>query len=149
MSSKRAYIPWPEKCAALICLAFGIPYDHAKAMDVDAVLSLVDFDHYPIPKAHGGPDKFFNLTPRLRPGHRIKTAKIDIPVIAKTKRVRAANAAHTRIMLNKTFGDAKVFEELFQEFMVGRPKAKRKMPSRPFPKGQRKMQSRNTLRRAK
>lgn len=128
--SKRDYIPWPEKCAALICLAFNIPYEHAKLMHVDQVNGLVDYDHYPIPKAapHNGPDKFFNLTPRLRPDHRFKTATKDIPMLAKGKRIRRVNEDFQRRMLAKV-GQA---EE------PPRPKSKwpqgRKMQSRPFPK---------------
>lgn len=99
--SRRSYIPWPEKCAALICLHFGIPYAHARAMHVDQVNALVHYDHYPVAKALGGPDKFFNLTPRLISDHRLKTAKIDQPAQAKIRRVTAANEAFRRTMLAK------------------------------------------------
>jgi hypothetical protein len=135
--SKRDYIRWGEKCAALICLAFDIPYEHAKAMHVDFVNGLVEYDHYPIRKCDGGPDKFFNLTPRLRPGHRFKTATKDIPEVAKGKRITKANAEFRRRILEKTFGEALAVFDQFNP--PARPK--RKIPSRPFPKTQRKMRS--------
>jgi hypothetical protein len=115
--SRRAYVPWPEKCAALICLHFGIDYEHAKQMDVSQVNSLVQYDHWPILKVHGGPDKFFNLTPRLILEHREKTKK-DRKAIDKLKRSDKRRAADLITPTHEAVSD----------------KPKRKMQSRGFQK---------------
>jgi hypothetical protein len=64
-----------------------IPFSEAQRMTEDQIIALFHFDHYPIPHAQGGPDAPWNLVPTLRPEHAEKTAKIDIPQIAKTKRL--------------------------------------------------------------
>lgn len=75
-----------------------IPYEHAKAMSDSQILSLHVWDHYPIRKADGGPDQAWNLTPRLISEHRAKTAQVDVPEMAKSKRIRAKEARHRGIM---------------------------------------------------
>lgn len=65
-----------------------IPHEQAKRMSEAEVLAVFDFDHHPIPKAHDGPDTHWNLTPTPKPDHAEKTAKRDIPMIAKVKRIR-------------------------------------------------------------
>lgn len=65
-----------------------IPHEQAKRMSEAEVLAAFHFDHDPIPKAHDGPDVHWNLTPRPVDEHREKTAKRDIPMIAKVKRLR-------------------------------------------------------------
>jgi hypothetical protein len=99
--SKRPHISLKTKLAAAICCLLKIPHEHAEAMHEEHVLSLVDWDHYPIPKAHGGPDAHFNLVPRPKLEHRLKTAKIDVPQIAKTKRIEADNIRHQAIIAAK------------------------------------------------
>jgi hypothetical protein len=64
-----------------------IPFSEAQRMTEDQIIALFHFDHYPIPHAQGGPDEPWNLVPTLRADHAEKTAKIDIPQIAKTKRL--------------------------------------------------------------
>lgn len=64
-----------------------IEWEHAKLMSATQINSLFHFDHYPIRHEAGGPAEPWNLVPRFIPAHRIKTAKIDIPEIAKIRRV--------------------------------------------------------------
>lgn len=136
--------PLRDQLAAALAIIAGIPYADRKKLHRDQIISLFNFDHDPVPYTHDGPSVHYNCTPRLRADHLEKTRKKDVPMLAKVKRVRADNAQHLNVMLGKTY--AKIFEDLFAEF-TPRPKPKRKIPSRPFPKSQRKMQSRNTLRR--
>jgi hypothetical protein len=64
-----------------------ISHEEAKTIPVDAVLARFEWDHWPIRKELGGPDTHWNLQPRPLKAHREKTAKIDIPAIAKSKRL--------------------------------------------------------------
>lgn len=99
-----------------------IPYDDAKQMTADQVVSLFHFDHHPIPKAHGGPDEPWNLMPRLIVLHRRKTATVDAPVIAKTRRIATAHTSHQEVRRN-----------LLRPHVQRLPK-KRKLVSRGFDK---------------
>lgn len=69
------------------------------------VLSLVQWDHYPRRKSEGGTDDFFNLVPRAILEHREKTAKIDIPEIAKNKRLDEEHREFQRRILLKGSGE--------------------------------------------
>lgn len=60
-------------------------------MSAQQIVSLFQFDHYPIRHEAGGPAEPWNLVPRFIPVHRIKTAKIDMPEIAKIKRISRAH----------------------------------------------------------
>jgi hypothetical protein len=73
-----------------------IPHEHAKLMSDEQIISLFQWDHYPIPHAHGGPDAAWNLEPRLISEHRTKTAKIDRPMMAKVDRIQAREAGQIR-----------------------------------------------------
>src|SRR5258708_500593 len=72
-----------------------IPHDDAKLMSACQIISLFHLDHQPIPHADGGPDEPWNLTHLFIGAHREKTAKRDIPQIAKGKRIRATNGLLT------------------------------------------------------
>ena len=71
-----------------------------------------------------------NLTPRLIVGHRIKTATQDVPQIAKTKRIQAAQTAHRQVLARVGLSDVTV------DTIRARPKQRwpqgRKMQSRPM-----------------
>ena len=54
-----------------------------------------DLDHM-IPLALGGADELANLAPAHNTCHRTKTAKLDVPAIAKGERVRAKHVGATR-----------------------------------------------------
>jgi hypothetical protein len=81
-----------------------IPLDHAKRMTARQIVSLFEWDHWPIPKSKKGPDKPWNLTPRLRRAHRVKTAKVDIPAMAKEDRLAAQHREFVRKVLCKPCG---------------------------------------------
>lgn len=115
---KRAHITLRTKLAAAIATMF-LTHDEAKALSEDQVLSLVVWDHDPIPHAHGGEDAHYNLVPRLIPGHREKTAKVDVPMIARTARISKEHEEFQRRLLTPR-------DE--------RPPKKSRWQSRPFPK---------------
>jgi len=116
-----------------------ISHDEARGMTADQVISRFHFDHYPIFKAHGGPDEPWNLDPRPVAEHRAKTAKSDVPQIAKTRRIVRRHDAHEAVMA------AKHGEGTNLDVRPARRKPKSKIPARvnPWPaKGSRKIQNR-------
>lgn len=127
-----------DKLCALIVAHFGIPHEAAKSMTRKQILGLVAWDHYPVPvavaKANGwAPDAYnhpSNLQAMIHEDHGLKTAKKDVPEIAKADRISAANEEFRRRILAKSGqGDA-----------PPQPRSKwgnRKMQSRGFPKKQR------------
>lgn len=82
-----------------------ITREQAKRMTEKEVLAVFDWDHDPIPKAHGGEDVHHNLTPRPKPEHREKTAKRDIPMISKVKRLTKAQEETRRRILARAPGE--------------------------------------------
>jgi hypothetical protein len=86
-----------EQLAATLRLLFGIPYEHAKAMSDEQLISLFDW-HHNIRVAEGGTNDHWNIEPILRAEHRERTRKIDVPEIAKNKRVASAHQEHMRRM---------------------------------------------------
>lgn len=78
------------KLAACIRELLAIPVEHAEKMHEDQMISLVQFDHirhHALNKEEPWVDDHWNLDPLLIGGHKVKTTKIDVPVIAKTKRI--------------------------------------------------------------
>lgn len=69
-------------------------FSQAKTLSADEIIGMFEHDHWPILEAFGGPTEPWNITPRLKAEHRRKTAKVDIPAIAKSKRIAKSNAAH-------------------------------------------------------
>jgi hypothetical protein len=124
----RAHISDRTKLAALVCEFLEIPHEHQLLMHEDQVLSLVHWDHYPVPKALGGSDRFSNLRALLRSTHRAITAKRDVPTIAKVKRLARVTAEGSRRLLAKLNGEPS--ERKHSRWQQGR-----------------KLQSRNNLRR--
>lgn len=107
MSRSRGHISFKTKLVAALCqmrhevdgkLELILNHDEAKALSEDQVLSLFHWDHTIIPHAEDGPDVHWNLAPELIVPHRIKTATVDVPGIAKRKRVATSFADHTRTM---------------------------------------------------
>lgn len=150
MTAPRKQPNLTVRLAAALCALTGkdgqrlISHKHAKLMSPEQVISLFHFNHYPIPHAEDGPAVHWNLDPELIALHRAVTATIDVPGIAKRKRVRAAEGEHQARMAVKTFGADHIPDV---SNMVEPRRRGRKIPSRPFPKGHRPMQSRNNLRR--
>lgn len=94
--SKRKKPTLSERYAAvLLDLKFGdgravIDREAAKHMTpleiIDSFESTIQFDHG-VHASIGGSNHPTNLTPRHPSAHKVKTDKIDIPQIAKTKRI--------------------------------------------------------------
>ena len=109
----------------------ALSYEEAKLMDEDAVLSLFHYDHG-IHHAIGGEAEHWNLTPRFIAEHRHKTAKMDVPMLAKAVRLSDSHKEFQRKILTKAG------IETGQE--TGQPKRKhqwptgRKLQGRGFPK---------------
>ena len=89
------------KLASALLTLGDVPYEDAKKMTAHQICSLYAFDHYPIRHVDGGPAEAWNLVPRLIVQHRIKTAKIDQPQIAKGRRNEAKTAEFNRRMAAK------------------------------------------------
>lgn len=128
MSRSRAHVSLRTKLAAALCnmmheedgkLVPIFTHEEARALSEDQILSLFAWDHDPIPHAEGGEDAHYNLRPSLIVPHRRKTATVDVPGIAKRKRVAASYVEHTRAMVTPR---------------DQRPEKKSKWASRPFPK---------------
>lgn len=84
--SKRAHISLETKLAAALLARGEIPYEHAKLMTADQIISLYHFDHNIL---HGIEinDQFWNLAPMLLMAHREKSKK-DTAIVAKVARIR-------------------------------------------------------------
>ncbi len=115
------------KCAAALLAITDeagkplIPHEDAKLMTSSQIISLFQFDHWPIRAEAGGPVAPWNLTPRLILAHREKTATIDIPQIAKIRRIKADEEAFRARLLAKVKGK--------------RTQPKGRWPKRTFPTG--------------
>jgi hypothetical protein len=99
-----------------------IPYEDAKLMTDDQIISLFHFDHG-ILHAHDGPDEAWNLTPRPIIEHRVKTATKDVPAIAKGRNITKREEEFRRRILAKDAGES--------------VERKTRWPKRPFPKRER------------
>lgn len=128
MSRARAHISFKTKLVAALCqmrhevdgkLELILNHDEAKALSEDQILSLFHWDHTVTPHAEDGADAHWNLAPELIVPHRIKTATIDVPGIAKRKRVAKTEEEFRRRMLTPR-------DE--------RPAKPSRWGSRPFPK---------------
>lgn len=102
--SARSHISLETKLAAALLALGHVDHSHAKLMTASQICSLYAFDHYPIPHAEDGPSAPWNLVPRLIAAHREKTATVDVPRIAKNKRVTAKHEEFRRRLLAKEPG---------------------------------------------
>lgn len=107
MSRPRAHVSFKTKLVAALCqmrhevdgkLELILTHDQAKALSEDQILSLFQWQHGVIPHAEEGPDTHWNLEPMLIVPHRKQTATVDVPGIAKRKRVAKDYIEHTRTM---------------------------------------------------
>lgn len=62
-------------------------YEHAKSMSAAQIISLFQFDHFPIRHIDGGPPEPWNLDPKMIKPHRVKTHTVDRPAIRKERRI--------------------------------------------------------------
>lgn len=124
---KRRPFSKDAKIAALTCLVFDIPHKHQKLMHADQVAMLIQW-HHNVYHAHDGGEHFSNAIPMLVAQHEERTAKIDIPAIAKGKRIRQNEAAHAdkRLIQGAHERGARIAEAL----PPIRTKPKRKIQSR-------------------
>lgn len=128
MPRRRDHIPLKTQLAAALCQIGEIPYEHAKGLTPEQVLSLFHLDHgifHAWEVSPGEYDKHWNMRFRFIAEHREKT-KTDIKIIAKTKRLTKSNEEFRARLLAKADGEPT------------RTKQKRnwpssKIPSRPFP----------------
>lgn len=83
-----------------------IPYSEAKTLTDAQIIARFHFDHN-IAHADGGSDEAWNLTPMPVADHRRKTALVDVPRIAKGKRISKAHDEFRRRLLAKDRGEPK------------------------------------------
>jgi hypothetical protein len=134
MKRKRGYIRAADKIASL--LADRLPPEQRAALrqlkpPAAQVMSMFDWDHIVL-HAFDGANDWHNLQPMLRAEHREKSRR-DTSIVAKTKRIRQANALHNERMLDLGKAVADRFIENSETLRLFR--AKRRWPSRSFPKG--------------
>lgn len=121
----------------------AIPWEHARNMTAEQVLSLFQRDHYPIRHEMGGPNVHWNCQWLFKGRHRDKTAKKDQPEIAKSKRIREAEQTRKKI----SAAAALLRRDGTPVALKQKPKAKIK--SRGFSKVQRKMQGKSSWPKSK
>lgn len=140
---KRERIPLIEKlAAALRCMMVeedgklvpAIPYEIAKQMTAEQVLSLFAWDHG-ILHADGGPDLHWNLTPRFIAEHRLKSAKVDVPAFYKGERLSEAHKEFQRRVLALKLGEGEAPPKKPSRLPKGRKlQSNPEIKSRPFDK---------------
>jgi hypothetical protein len=136
---KRKHIPLKVQLAAALLEKLDghnrplIPYEDSKQMTADQIISLFQLDHYPVRHADGGSDHPSNLTWRWIGEHREKT-KRDVKEMAKSKRIRRKRKITGEVL---TAMSEQEFSQLMSDLQadIRAQKRKRKIPSRPFPKG--------------
>jgi hypothetical protein len=134
MSRKR--ISDRTKLAAALLARGDVPYDHAKLMHEDQLISLYQFDHGILHETeHEDRDKFWNIAPLLIRTHRAKT-KLDLRAIAKSRRLRKAHE-----QFRKSFAMMEAFQREENEKIAARifnEGITRKIRSRGFDKTRRR-----------
>lgn len=96
----RKHISLKTKLAAALFALEHVPYEHAKLMTPDQIISLYHFDHG-ILHAIEPIDEFWNLTPRLIAPHKEKSRK-DTSTVAKVVRIEKKWASFTKAMAEGT-----------------------------------------------
>jgi hypothetical protein len=102
-----------------------ITHAQAKRMTEDEIEAMFQWDHN-VHHAIGGSIQHWNLTPMLVAQHAVKTAKRDLPQIAKTKRLEKAQIEFRRKIAAKTSTGTPETDK------TGIKKPTRKMQSRGF-----------------
>jgi len=119
----RAHISFKTKYACALLALGDVPYDDAKLMHEDQIISLYHVDHG-ILHAVEVNNAFWNLTPRLIAPHR-KKSRADTSSVAKMKRLTEDQVEFVRKVLSRPCG--------------GKRERKSRIPSRPFQKRVKKM----------
>lgn len=89
--NRRAHISFKTLYASALRIVGEIPYDHAKLMHEDQIISLFSPDHG-ILHAIEPIDEHWNLTPTFRGPHKEKSRK-DTRIVAKVKRTEEKHQA--------------------------------------------------------
>lgn len=97
-----------------------IPREEAKELEDGKVAALFELDHWPIAVALGGVNHASNLEWRLKAEHREKTAKRDIPAIAKVKRLTKKHEEHRAKLLAVDAEAAEVVNRLSKATIASR-----------------------------
>jgi len=107
MSSRRVGVPIPETMDPSAPLRLDVAAKIAfRDGSHDRVwLSLFQWNHYRMRAEADGPTLPWNLVPRLIRAHRRKTAKRDLPEVAKIRRVTSAEAEFGARLLAKDRGE--------------------------------------------
>lgn len=71
-----------------------IDREWAKTKTPQEIIQAFECDHHPVPVALGGTNHPTNLQHTIKAEHRHKTAKKDVPAIARVKRVGKKHEAH-------------------------------------------------------
>lgn len=87
VKAKRKHISDRTMLAAMLFERGDVPYEHAKQITADQMISLYHRDHN-IYHSWGGGDHFTNLTMTLIADHREKTRR-DAKIMAKSRRIRS------------------------------------------------------------
>lgn len=98
----RKHISLKTKLAAALLALGDIPYDDAKQMTADQIVSLYQFDHG-ILHAIDPIDEPWNLTPRLIAPHRAKSRR-DMSAVAKVRRLEPDAIEFRRKVLARPCG---------------------------------------------
>jgi len=91
-----------EKLAAALLQLNPALREWAKTRTTNDIIAMFECDHYPVPVAEGGTNHPTNLEMILVHEHREKTAKTDVPRIAKGKRLTDAHVAFQAKILAKS-----------------------------------------------
>jgi hypothetical protein len=119
---RRCHITLKTKLASALLALGHVPYDDAKQMTEDQIISLYHFDHG-ILHAVEPVDDYWNLTPRLISEHREKSRK-DTSTVAKVKRISAREDARAELARCR---------EIMGRIDTPTKPTKRKWPSRKIP----------------
>jgi hypothetical protein len=112
----------------------AITYEQAKDMTEAEIEAFWHWDHI-VPHAIGGSCEHYNLQPMIKQDHALKTAKKDIPQVAKTKRISAKEQAFRASLLRKSGqGEVDLNDQSSHKPTRKQWPGGRKMQSRPFPK---------------
>jgi hypothetical protein len=138
------------RLAATLLARGEIPYDDAKKMTADQLISLYEFDHGIFYETeHEDRDKFWNLAPLLIRTHRAKT-KLDLSAIAKSKRLRRANEefhkSWAKLEARQREETERILGRVFNESVIAQ-RPKRKLRSRGFDKTRKRRMSGKVVQR--
>jgi hypothetical protein len=107
--SRRRHIGWRTKYAAALLKLRDVPYEHAKLMHEDQIISLYQVHHNrqhaidkDAPLDGIDVDHFSNLEPMLRPEHKDRFPRDNAAAKKVTRIVRDNDAAVSRLLRRDT-----------------------------------------------